>query len=89
MHQLTKAQIYSINEYLPANQVALMWDVLDRLKRTHREENSEVADNKSKLQENYKDFVELVFTNFFRPRKAAIYILNRRTANRKHEVKET
>ena len=54
MRQLTKAQIYSVNENLPANQVAQMWDVLDRLERTRKKENSEVGDHESKLQKNCK-----------------------------------
>jgi hypothetical protein len=54
MRQLTKAQIYSVNENLPANQVAQMWDVLDRLERTRKKENSEVADYESKLKKNCK-----------------------------------
>ena len=33
-----KAQIYSVNEDLPANQVARMWGVLDQLERTHEKE---------------------------------------------------
>ena len=33
-----KAQIYSVNENLPADQVARMWCVLDQLERTRRKE---------------------------------------------------
>jgi len=33
-----KAQIYSVNEKLPADQVARMWGVLDQLERTRRKE---------------------------------------------------
>ena len=47
----TKAQIYSVNEHLPANQVARMWGVLDRLENTREKENSEATDEKNKLQE--------------------------------------
>jgi len=36
MRSEAKAQIYSVNENLPANQVARMWGVLDRLERTRR-----------------------------------------------------
>ena len=41
-----KAQIYSVNENLPADQVARMWCVLDQLERTHRKEkkSGEVAE---------------------------------------------
>ena len=40
-----KAQIYSVNENLPADQVARMWCVLDQLERTRRKEkkSGEVA----------------------------------------------
>ena len=41
-----KAQIYSVNENLPADQVARMWGVLDQLERTRRKEkkSGEVAE---------------------------------------------
>ena len=41
-----KAQIYSVNKNLPADQVAWMWCVLDQLKRTRRKEkkSGEVAE---------------------------------------------
>ena len=41
-----KAQIYSVNENLPADQVARMWCVLDQLERTRRKEkkSGEVAE---------------------------------------------
>ena len=38
MRPVAKAQIYSVNENLPADQVARMWGVLDQLKRTRRKE---------------------------------------------------
>ena len=51
MRPEAKAQIYLVNENLPANQVARMWDVLDQLERTRRKKkDGEVADEKSKLQ---------------------------------------
>ena len=34
MRPKAKAQIYSVNEDLPVNQVARMWGVLDQLERT-------------------------------------------------------
>ena len=46
-----KAQIYSANEDLPANQVARMWGVFDQLERTReKKKNGEVTDKKV----NYK-----------------------------------
>ena len=36
MRPEAKAQIYSVNENLPADQVARMWCVLDQLERTRR-----------------------------------------------------
>ena len=46
MRPEAKAQIYSVNENLPANQVARMWCVLDQLERTRRKEkkSGEVAE---------------------------------------------
>ena len=43
-----KAQIYSVNENLPANQVARMWGVLDQLERTRgkKKKDGEVSDKK-------------------------------------------
>ena len=42
-----KAQIYSVNEDLPANQVAQMWGVLDQFERTRgKEKDGEAADEK-------------------------------------------
>ena len=38
MRPEAKAQIYSVNEKLPADQVARMWGVLDQLERTRRKE---------------------------------------------------
>ena len=46
-----KAQIYSVNENSPANQVARMCGVHDQLERTRRKEkDGKAADEKSKLQ---------------------------------------
>ena len=41
-----KAQIYSVNKNLPADQAARMWCVLDQLERTRRKEkkSGEVAE---------------------------------------------
>ena len=51
MRPEAKAQIYSVNENLPANQVAWMWDILDQLERTRRKKkDGEAADEKVKLQ---------------------------------------
>ena len=36
MRPEAKAQIYSVNENLPADQVARMWCILDQLERTRR-----------------------------------------------------
>ena len=46
MHPEAKAQIYSVNENLPADQVARMWCVLDQLERTRQKEkkSGEVAE---------------------------------------------
>ena len=46
MRPEAKAQIYSVNKNLPANQVARMWGVLDQLERTRRKEkkSGEVAE---------------------------------------------
>ena len=38
MRPEVKAQIYSVSENLPADQVARMWGVLDQQERTHRKE---------------------------------------------------
>ena len=47
MRPEAKAQIYSVNENLPANQVARMWDVLDQLERAReKKKDGEVADKK-------------------------------------------
>ena len=37
MRPEAKAKIYSVNENLPADQVARMWGILDQLERTRRE----------------------------------------------------
>jgi len=46
MRSEAKAQIYSVNKKLPADQVARMWGVLDQLERTRRKEkkSGEVAE---------------------------------------------
>ena len=46
MYPEAKAQTYSINENLPADQVARMWGVLDQLERARRKEkkSDEVAE---------------------------------------------
>ena len=46
MRPKAKAQIYSVNENLPEDQVARMWDVIDQLKRTRRKakKSGEVAE---------------------------------------------
>ena len=42
-----KAQIYSVNKDLPADQVAQMWDVLDQLEKTRgKKKDGEAADEK-------------------------------------------
>ena len=47
MRPEAKAQIYSVNENLKANQVAGMWGILDRLERTRRKKkDGEAADEK-------------------------------------------
>ena len=47
MRPEAKAQIYSVNENLPANQVAWIWGVLDQLERTRRKKkDGEAADEK-------------------------------------------
>ena len=49
MRPEAKAQIYSVNEDLPADQIARMWDVFDRLERTRErkeKKGGEVADGK-------------------------------------------
>ena len=47
MRPVAKAQIYSVNENLPVDQVARMWGVFNQLERTREEkENDEVADKK-------------------------------------------
>ena len=38
MRPEAKAQIYSVNENLPANQVARMWGILDQLERAREKE---------------------------------------------------
>ena len=46
MRPKAKAQIYSVNENLPADQVARMWGIIDQLERTRRKEKKkgEVAE---------------------------------------------
>ena len=46
MRPEAKAQIYSVNENLPADQVARMWCILDQIERTRRKEkkSGEVAE---------------------------------------------
>jgi len=46
MRPKAKAQIYSVNENLPADRVARMWCVIDQLERTRRKEkkSGEVAE---------------------------------------------
>ena len=47
MRPEAKAQIYSANKNLPANQVARMWGILNQLERTReKEKDGEVADEK-------------------------------------------
>ena len=47
MRPEAKAQIYSVNENLPANQVARMWDILDQLEKTcGKKKDGEAADEK-------------------------------------------
>ena len=47
MRPEAKAQIYSVNGNLPANQFARMWGILDQLERTRgKEKDGEVADEK-------------------------------------------
>ena len=55
-----KAQIYSVDENLPANQVAQMFGVLDRLERTHEKEKGEVADEKVNCKRSKVVFVGCV-----------------------------
>jgi hypothetical protein len=45
MRPEAKAQIYLVNEDLPADQVARMWDILDQLERARQKEkkSGEVA----------------------------------------------
>jgi len=62
MRQLTKAQTYSVNENLSANQVSRMWSVLDELERTRKKENSEVADKKL----NCKGIVKVCVLDVYR-----------------------
>ena len=51
MRPKAKAQIYSVNENLQADQVARMWGVLDQLERTQKEkEDGEVPDEKVKCK---------------------------------------
>ena len=46
MRPEAKAQIYSVNKNLPADQVARMWGVFDQLERTRRKEkkSGEIAE---------------------------------------------
>ena len=56
MRPKAKAQIYSVNENLPADQVARMWGILDQLEELAEKENGEVIDEKV----NCKEKVEFV-----------------------------
>ena len=50
MRPEAKAQIYSVNEDLPANQVARMWGILDQHEKTReKEKDGEAADEKVNL----------------------------------------
>ena len=60
MHPEAKAQIYSVDENLPANQVARMFGVLDRLERTREKENGEVTDEKVNCKRSKVVFVGCV-----------------------------
>ena len=55
-----KSQIYSVDENLPANQVARMFGVLDRLERTREKEKGEVADEKVNCKRSKVVFVGCV-----------------------------
>ena len=46
MRTEAKAQIYSVNENLPVDQVVRMWSILDQLERTRQKEkkSGEVAE---------------------------------------------
>jgi len=56
MRPEAKAHIYSVNENLPADQVARMWSILDQLEELAEKENGEVIDEKV----NCKEKVEFV-----------------------------
>ena len=46
MRPEAKAQIYSVNKNLPADQVARMWGVLDQLERTRRKRKEKAKSSK-------------------------------------------
>ena len=46
MRSEAKAQIYSVNENLPADQVARIWGVLDELERTRRKRKEKAKSSK-------------------------------------------
>ena len=62
MRPEAKAQIYSVNENLPANQVARMSGVLDHLERTRekRKKGSKAADEKVNCEKSKAVFVGCV-----------------------------
>ena len=61
MRPEAKDQIYSVNEELPANQVARMWGVLDQLERTRqKKKDGEVADRKVNCEKSKVVFVGCV-----------------------------
>ena len=57
-----KAQIYSVNENSPANQVARMWGILDQLERTRekRKKDAEAADGEVDCEKSKVVFVGCV-----------------------------
>jgi len=73
MRPEAKVQIYSVNENLPADQVAWMWGVLDQLERTRRKKNGDVADEKLNCKEKI-GFVDWSCDKTYNDRHPFIFI---------------
>jgi len=75
MRSKAKAQIYSVNENLPVDQVARMWGILDQLERTRRKERKVAKSPKIKLQVKSR-FVDWSCDNLLQKLGVHIYSLD-------------
>ena len=83
MRPEAKAQIYSVNEDLPANQIARMWGVLDQLEITReKEKDGEAADGKVNCK--YSKFVFVGCVSIFYNDRGLIFIPHTNTVLADH-----